>query len=384
MDVLLDMTPLLTRSRLRGIGHYVVWLARAIDALSEREREGLDIAALVALFGDRAVGDLGWEGPSGEAPMDLIPWLMRRRTLLVPTLARLRPRLFHATHAWGTPRGSGVLRVATCHDLILHELHQDYLPGRWAYRRLLRLVDAGRFHSARRVIAISQYTASSLMRLLRIPARRIDVIPHGVDHDRFRPPASDAERREAEGIRESLGLTRPYLLNLGGADVRKSVDTLVVAFGKAAVDVDLVLVGHHDPGDVARIDRALEQAGSPANVRRLGFVPDAAVPAILTGALALVFPSVAEGFGLPLLEAMASGCPVITTLGTALSEVAGDAALFAPARDAAALADAMRRIVREDNLRNDLRRAGLARAAGYSWRNAALQTVASYHRALRS
>jgi len=373
------MTPLLIDSRFRGIGHYVVSLARAIDRLSDGEREGLEVRALVDLDGE--VGALGWRGYEDVTTMRLVPWLMRRRTLLVAALRRLRPSLFHVTQPWGTPHGSGVPRVATCHDLLLHVLHREYLPGRWAYRRFLRAVDAARFHSARRVIAISEFTASTLMSLLRIPATRIDVVPHGVDHDRFRVPSDVAERDAALA---ALGIERPYLLNLGGADVRKSIDTLVLAFGKAALDdIDLLLVGHYSDSEQARVDEAVVAAGAPRGVRRLGFVPEDAVPALLSGALALVFPSLGEGFGLPILEAMASGCPVVTTAETALAEIAGDAALFTPARDVAALAEAMRRMVSDEALRRDLSRAGVARAAGYSWEETARRTLASYRRALR-
>ncbi|MCC6526200.1 MAG: glycosyltransferase family 4 protein [Polyangiaceae bacterium] len=381
-DVLIDLTPLDTLSRFRGIGRYTRSVARAIAALSPLERGGLACEGLVGLAGPQPVGPLDWDGSPGE-PGPTIPWLMRRRSALVATLRRLRPRLFHATQPLGTPRGSFVPRVVTCHDLLLHALHEDYLPGRWLYRRGLWAADWSRYHSARRVIAVSRATADQLVSILGFDARRIDVVHHGVDHERFRLARDDAERAARAAMRQALGLDKPYFAYLGGTDPRKSIGVLCASFDAADLeDVELAVVGRTSEQERTVVDGIVAGLRHPERVRLLGYVADEAIPALLEGALGFVFPSIGEGFGLPVLEAMACGTPVVTPLGTSLVEVAGRAALEVPPRDVAALTSALARLHREPALRADLARAGLAHARGFTWRACALGTVESYRRAL--
>lgn len=386
-DVLLDLTPLDTPSRFTGTGRYITELAAAIAALSPSERQGLDIGALTSLGGPEPIGELTWKG--SEKPIygdrDENAWLFARRSRLVATLLRDPPRLFHAPYNLGTPRGSFVPRVVTCLDLVRLALHQDYLAGRWAYRWILHGLEALRFHSARRVITISKFTADDVVRLLGVPASRIDPVPLGVDLNWFRPPREGAEADAALAVRKKWKLDeRPYVLHIGAADPRKNVDTLIHGFARGKVeDLDLVIIGRLRPAHQAVVDRALREAGDPPGVRQLGYVPDDDLPAILAGALALPFTSSYEGFGFTPLEAMACGCPVIATGVTSIGEVVGDAALLIPARDPDALAGALRRVASERSLRDDLGRAGLDRAALFTWRNTALGTIDSYARALR-
>ena len=176
-DILVDLTPLDTFSRYSGTGRYVRDLSQALSALTPAERHGLSIGGLVSLDGEHAVGALDWSG-SADIRWPLareVAWLMARRTRLPFTLRRARPRLFHATYSLGTPRGSGVPRVVTCLDLVPLVFPDEYLPGRGVYRRALRAVEALRYHTARRVQAISRNTADELIRLLHIPASRIDI-----------------------------------------------------------------------------------------------------------------------------------------------------------------------------------------------------------------
>ncbi|MBW2452996.1 MAG: glycosyltransferase family 4 protein [Deltaproteobacteria bacterium] len=387
MDVLLDMTPLNLASRYRGIGMYVLNLGQALAALSSQERQGLEIRSLIELQGPAVVGGLQWQDRRSASTegRDQMRWIFGRRTVLVPTLRRLRPGLFHVTESLGTPRGSFVPRVNTCHDLLRHELHREYLAGRPIYRRLLQMADASRYHSARRVIAISEHTADSLVRILRLPAKRIDVIPHGVNTERFHPPRDEAEQEAQQARRAALDIgDKPYATYIGGADWRKSVPTLIRAFGQlpTSMDVELVLAGYHTTDEKLQVDAALAEIDRPDRVVRLGFVEESDIVAILAGAQALAFPSIGEGFGLPVLEAMGAGCPVITTSAMALAEVAGDAALIVPPRDEPALTQALRRVFTDQSLGADLRRAGLARAARFRWRDTALATVDTYCRAL--
>jgi glycosyltransferase involved in cell wall biosynthesis len=386
-DVVVDLTSLDTFCRFTGTGRYVSELGRALQALSPSERQGLAIAGLTSIDGADPMGPLDWAG-SQSIRYDVeheTAWLNARRTRLVRTLRRVRPRLFHAPYHMGTPRGSAVPRVVTCHDFVRLALWRDYMPDRPVYRRLLRAAEAMRFHGARRVIAISQFTADDAMRLLGLPASKIDVVYHGADLDRYRPPSGPAEIEQARATRARYGLPEGgYVFYAGAADPRKNVDVVIRAFAEARVDgLELVVVGRMRPSDQRAIDRAMQDAGQPAGVRFVGFVPEPDLPAIISGALGFVFCSTYEGFGQGVVEAMAAGCPVITTGLTSIGEVAGDAALRIPPRDVRATADAIRRIARDVALRADLTRAGLRRAQRFTWRQSALGTVDSYARALR-
>jgi glycosyltransferase involved in cell wall biosynthesis len=383
-DVLVDLTPLDTPMRFSGTGRYIHELGRALTALSTSERQGLSIAALISIDRNAPVGALDWTGNDSVSWEDWreSAWLMTRRTRLPFTLRHARPRLFHSTYALGTPRGSGVPRVITCLDLVRLVHHADYLPGRPVYRRLLQIAEALRYHSARRVIAISKNSADEAMELLRVPASKIDVVYLGVDLDRYRPLEGEDACRAA-GIRRRYALDKPYVFYLGAADPRKNIDVLIAAFARAQVDdLELLLIGKLRPSDEAALQQAMHAAGQPAGVRLLGFVPEADLPAIIAGAHALVCCPTHEGFPNVHLEAMACGCPVIAPATTSMRETISDVTLVVPPRDVSATADAIRRIAHDAALRRQLAEAGVRRAQRFSWRHTALGTVESYARAL--
>lgn len=385
-DVLVDLSPLDTSSRYSGTGRYVNELGIALGRLTPSERQGLDLVGLKSVDGEYVLAPLDWPG-SAELRWDgdhETAWLNARRTRLPGTLRRVHPRLFHATYHLGTPRGSFVPRVVSCLDLIRLVRHEDYLSGRPVYRRLLHAAEALRFHTARRVLAISQHTADDAMRLLGLPASKIDVVHLGVDLERYRV-FTGAAAEAARAVRRRYALSEGgYIFYVGAADPRKNLDTLIGAFARAAVPgLELAIIGKMRPSDQAFIERALRAAGEPTGVRLMGRVPEEDLPAIIGGALGFVFCSTYEGFGNVPIEAMACGCPVVTTGLTSMKETVADAGLEIPPRDVEATAEAIRRLARESTLRGELARAGLARAARFSWKNTALGTVSSYARALR-
>jgi glycosyltransferase involved in cell wall biosynthesis len=389
LDVLVDLTPLDTPSRLRGIGHYVAYLGAAMASLTPSEKQGLDIRGLVGLSGE-IVGPLDWVGsdPLPYPPGEGMRYVWDRRFKLTASLLRLRPRprLLHATQNLGTPRGAFIPRVITCHDMIRLVLHEQYVKSSRAYLEAFRLAELARFSLARRVIAVSQYTADDLVRVLGVPASRIDVVHHGVDTERFRPPASPEEEALHQEQRRALGVDRrPYFLYVGAVDPRKKADLLVSAFARARLpDVDLVFAGWLTEAEQQPLREIGRAEGGGTAPRFLGFVKDEHMNALMHGALGLIFPSIYEGFGMPVLEAMAAGCPVVTTSATCLGEVAGDAALLVPGNDLPALQDALVRLASDGALRVQLREAGLARARRFTWRDTALRTVDAYARALRA
>jgi glycosyltransferase involved in cell wall biosynthesis len=213
------------------------------------------------------------------------------------------------------------------------------------------------------------------------------VAPHGVDHGRFRPdephPGADGDALAALGI----AATRPYVLFLGTLEPRKDVPTLVRAFDAlAASNPDALLVVAGRPGwGAEEVARALA-AGQHLDGRvvRCGYVPDEAVPALLRKAAVVAYPSLVEGYGLPALEALACGAPLVTTSGTAMAELAGDAAVLVPPGSAAELAGALEAVLSgaDRPACEDRRHLGLEVAAGCTWEASAAAHVDAYRLAV--
>ena len=258
--------------------------------------------------------------------------------------------------------------VLTVHDLAFR-LDPDGAPAgtRVWLEGLPRALDR-----ASRVLVPSECTRRDLLRAFGVDAGRVRVTPLGVDRDRYRPARPE---RVAEA-RARFGIEGPYVLFVGAIEPRKNLPLLVRAFARVAPGPSaaprLVIAGSGvswNPEGPERLSRALEEVPDPvaARVTVTGYVgPDAKV-ALLTGAEALVFPSTYEGFGLPVLEAMACGTPVLTSNTSALSEVAGDAALRVDPADEQAVAAAMEDLLVDGALRVAHRAKGLARAAEFDW-----------------
>jgi glycosyltransferase involved in cell wall biosynthesis len=218
------------------------------------------------------------------------------------------------------------------------------------------------------VVTISEHARRGMVERLGIDADRVVAVPLAVDHDRFRSDASDADG--------DLDLPDRYLLYPANDWPHKNHERLIRAFA-AVPDPDLALVLTGET-----YGRSL--AGVPGDrVRHLGHVPREALPTLYRRAVALVFPSLFEGFGLPVLEAMACGCPVASSDAGALEEIAAGAALLFDAHSEGAITEAIRRIAADEALRDELRARGLRRAAGYTWTAAAERHVAAYEAALR-
>ena len=207
------------------------------------------------------------------------------------------------------------------------------------------------------------------------------VVPLAAD-ERYRP----LDEAEFSSILTRYGLPRPYLLYLGGFDVRKNVPLLLRAFQRVAAETDLTLVvaGRLPTQDSAFAPdpRPIAAAlGIADRVHFTGFVPEEDKPALYAGALAFAFPSSYEGFGLPVLEALSCGTPVVVGLGSSLDEVAGPGGLAVTPKNADELAQALLRLSIEPALRQDLASAGLAHAAQFSWRQVAVATLEAYDQA---
>lgn len=190
------------------------------------------------------------------------------------------------------------------------------------------------------------------------------VIPNGVDLDRFRPSGGD----DAETLR-TLGVRQPYVAFVGTLEPRKDVPTLVRAFDRVAAshpDLSLVLAGAPGWGTKA-VDQAVAEAQHGSRVVRLGYLDHEAVPMLLRQAAAVAYPSLSEGFGLPALEALACGAPLVTTMGSAMEEVAAGAALLVEPGDADGLAGALDMLARGDAGLAARRQSGLSVASRHTW-----------------
>jgi glycosyltransferase involved in cell wall biosynthesis len=284
--------------------------------------------------------------------------------------------LLHATFV--PPPISPVPYVFTLHDVSMFE-HPEFYPSAIRFR-LTRLIERG-LRQARVVLCISEHCRRSVLERFDLDPERLLVAHHGVS-PRFQPVA-DAARRAS--VLKRLGVEPPYLLHVGKYEPRKNLPRLLDAFARVAsgrgAGVRLVLAGQPVWQDQS-VAAAIARHGLAGRVVELGYVADEDLPALYTEALAFVFPSLWEGFGLPILEAMACGAPVVTSSTTCLPEVAGDAALLVDPESVGDLAAALTRILDEPSLREELRLRGARRAAGFSWRRSAETTLAAYRIAL--
>ena len=393
IDVVVDMTALNTGSRDRGIGRYVrnlcLSLANRADWLHEYPSlngvalriEGLvrhhgategALDASLLFAGDPSISTSGAHYQRHK---------LERRVFLGGLARRTGARLLHLPDPAGTPMDRRLPRIVTCHDLIPLLLAKEYLSPVPGARSLQRARDVARYKTAARVIAISHATRRDLIEELGVPPERIDVVHHGVDHQRFN---AEPEPGERERLAARVGVSGPYLLYMGAGDARKNLPLLIRAFAASGVspDVSLLLAGPLSGKKRAQLELVVAGASLAGRVRLLGYVDEDLLAALYRQCLAHVFPSSYEGFGLPVLEAMACGAPTLTTSFSALGEVAGDAALTVQRLDLQVLADALREIVSDAQLRASLRERGLLRARTFTWQRCAAETLAAYQRAL--
>jgi glycosyltransferase involved in cell wall biosynthesis len=368
MRITVDAVPLLYRSA--GVKNYLYHWIRHL-----RQEAGGGNIRLFPFLGEPAALDherpaagrfgaaarLGLMFALNRVPFDLARW------------AGPRADVFHSSKLLYPPRNTRL--TATIHDLTCWTMPQMHSPANVAAEnafaeRVWKRADA--------LIAVSEATRQDALRILDLPPARIRVIYHGIADEFFQAGAVDAERT---GLRH--GLARPYALFVGTIEPRKNVDLLLDAWAGLPPTVrggfDLVLAGPPGWGQRRTLARLRE---APAGVRYLGYVPEGDMPGLFAGATALVYPSLYEGFGFPVAQAMAAGTPVITSSVSALPEIAGGAAALIDPRSEADLRQALAEVLTSPAKRAAMSEQGRCNAQRFSWARCARESMEFFKAAL--
>jgi glycosyltransferase involved in cell wall biosynthesis len=378
--VLLDVSAVPTRPV--GAGVYTIAIARGMSARRDidmhlltrrgdaaRWREIAATAELHPLAPNRRPTRLAWEQAAG-------PRVARR----------IRPDVWHGPH-YTMPLRAAVPTVVAMHDLTFFDHPEWHEHSKVVYFRRMIAAAARR---AEVIVTGSNDAAAGLRARFRLGGEII-VIHHGVDHARFAPTRDNSTGHGSTGhdsadlaLLARHGIERPYVAFASTIEPRKDVPTLVRAFARIAAahrDLQLVVAGG-DGWGVADARAAIAASGVATRILRPGYVDDATLAALFRRAEVIAYPSLVEGFGMPALEALASGTPLVTTSGSALEEVVGDAALLVPPADPGALARALSTVLDDATVSARLRAAGPARAATFTWERSIDAHVDAYRHAI--
>ncbi|HUF23525.1 MAG TPA: glycosyltransferase family 1 protein [Vicinamibacterales bacterium] len=340
-----------------GVGTYVRNVLRVLGRI-DRENEYILLCRASDCDSVRALGDnfRAVVEPSGNYSV--------AEQIRVPlALKRAGAQVFHAPH-YVLPPFLPCPAVVTIHDCI-HLMFPEYLPNRlaYAYARTFMTIAARR---SARVLTVSEASKRDILRFFHVPSSKVEVIYNALDPAFDNPP----EAEDVIRVRQRYQLDDSFLLYAGNIKPHKNVDRVIEAFARLKKRgferLKLVIIGD-EISKSPQLRRAVHRHQLHKHVRFLGFVPDATLAILYRLADVFVFPSLYEGFGLPPLEAMASGTPVVTSNVSSLPEVVGDAALLVDPHDAEAIAAATERILTDEALRRTLVQKGLARAHGFSW-----------------
>jgi len=361
IHVTIDAVPLLVRSA--GVKNYLYYWTRHL----RQESREVDIRLFPFL---READWLDHEG-SAASPLSTymrlgMLFLLNHSPINLSGWTAPHADLFHTCKLLNPPRRAKL--TATVHDLtcwLLPETHSkiNVAADRFFADRILKHADA--------LIAVSESTRQDAIRILKLPAEKIRVIHHGIAESFFQVTPEDAA-----AARSRLGLAKPYLLFVGTIEPRKNVARMLNAYEALSPSTreafDLVLAG--PPGWSQ--SEILARLRSPApGVRYLGYVDEGDLAGLFAGATAFVYPSLYEGFGFPVAQAMAAGTPVITSNVSSLPEIAGDAALLVEPQSESALRDAMEEMLTSPTRRAELAALGRENARRFTWTRCARESL---------
>jgi glycosyltransferase involved in cell wall biosynthesis len=352
-----------------GPSVYITNLRHALEALL---RDRLHVVS------SRWVAPLGAQRTLGDRARTLFRDLWWHQAGVVRAARRAGCVLLHLPADLGPIRGRFPL-VLTVHDLAVLRFPQLFRPWHGGYARFVLPRVARR---ARVVIAVSAATKQDVVELLGVPEERVRVILNGL------PPAIGpvpADSARAHGVRARYALPERFVLTVGSVEPRKNLRRLIEAIGLVAerpTGRDVALVHAGPAGWLSRDIPDLVRAHGNGRVRFLGPVATEDLAVLYSLARCCAYPSLWEGFGFPVLEAMASGCPVLTSNVSSLPEVAGDGALLVEPTSTEDIADGLARLWTDDRLREQLIQRGVERAKPFTWERAAAETAAVYDAAL--
>jgi len=354
-----------------GIGTYTRNLLRHLARI-DRESEYV----LLCHASDLAIG--GELGPNFRTVLEPSPNYSLREQLHVPwVLHRERPDLFHAPH-YVLPPAARCRSVVTIHDCI-HLMFPQYLPSRaaYAYARASMWSAVRRSH---RILTVSEASKRDIIHLFDVPPEKIVVVYNAID-ERFREVPSE---EHIARVRERYQLQHEFVLYVGNIKPHKNLVRLIEAFdmlrARGFDQLKLLIIGD-EISKLPALRRAVHSHKLHKHVRFLGYLPDETLAALYRLASVFVFPSLYEGFGLPPLEAMACGTPVVTSNVSSLPEVTGDAAVLVDPYDVESIAAGIERVLTDRVLSEELRRKGVARAREFSWERSVARTRQVYQEA---
>jgi glycosyltransferase involved in cell wall biosynthesis len=354
--------------RRTGVSRYIDELVRHLAHSPERD----ELFAYVS----RSFEPVGWDGVRlrrARVPVEKPPVRIGWEAAVLP-FATLRDRLgvYHGT-VNTLPAGIRAATAVTVHDLAFLHYPEQITAKRYQYLKRMIRYSVGR---ADVVLVPSEATKGDVVDAFRMDPDRVVVTPLGVDA-RFQPVSGPA----VSSVRKLYVLQKPFILSVGTLEPRKNLPMLVRAFAALHEQFphDLVLAGP-EGWLMDEIERTIAGSGIGDRVHRIGFIDDQALVALYSGADVVAIPSLYEGFGLPVLEAMASGAPVLTSNVSSLPEVAGDAAVLVDPANLDSVVDGLRQLLTSDELRARLRAAGPTQAAPFTWERTAALTRAAYQR----
>lgn len=367
---LIDATPLQSEHRQRGVGTYVRYLVDALLRIAPDEVQ-FAISSSPGVTLPDAIMARSKANPRGHRPAQVY-WLYNE-IFLRYALLESRPQVFHSTDFNGLVSLPGIPTVATLHDTMAlkqtttarQTLSEHLSQLRWSvYFRKLKHATA--------IITVSDAVREDAVQYLGIDPNRMTTINPGVDVHQFRPDLS---------LPPELDIGQ-YFLCVGACQPNKNYERILQAFSRVAqqyANVRLVIAGRWRPDQMEWLRATIDFLGITRRVLHLGYVSADLLPALYSNAVAFLFPSIDEGFGSPVVEAMASGTPVVTTNSGALKEVAGSAGFLVNPYDTTHIEKALTDIYAQPRLRQELIQLGLRRSRQFSWERAAEQTLDVYH-----
>jgi glycosyltransferase involved in cell wall biosynthesis len=351
-----------------GIGTYIRNLLRHLARLDTTSE-------YVLLCQEPDLGVAASLGPNFRTVLEPSPNYSLREQVHVPwVLHRERPDVYHAPH-YVLPAAIRRPSVVTIHDCI-HLRFPEYLPNRAAYA----YARASLWASARQasaVLTVSEASKHDILHYCHVPAEKVVVVYNGIDERFWEAPDDE----QVSLVRERYQLTHDFVLYVGNIKHHKNLVRLIEAFAELRQgpheDLKLLIIGDQI-SKLPALRRAVHHHKLHKHVRFLGYIPDATLAVLYRLTAAFVFPSLYEGFGLPPLEAMACGAPVVTSNTSSLPEVTGDAAVLVDPYSVDSIVEGVRRVLDDPALAADLRRRGPIRARAFSWEQSVAKTRRLY------